>query len=67
MPDITMCLFKKCPKSKGCYRFTAKTDGLGQSYFLRDKNFDWKTCDNFLSNGKFKGEMSRLDTLKEKR
>lgn len=63
MPDITMCDFKKCPKSKGCHRFTAQPNEMRQSYFIMEKDFDWKTCEHFWSNGKYKGEMRRIDDL----
>ena len=48
MPDITKCHGQieevNCPYKENCYRFTAKADKYGQSYFmelpLKDGNCD---------------------------
>jgi len=36
MADITMCKGKNCPIRDNCYRFTAKKDTIGQSYFVKE-------------------------------
>jgi len=33
MPDISMCKGGSCPLRLNCYRYTAKVEELGQSYF----------------------------------
>ncbi len=33
MPDISMCTGGNCPLRLNCYRYTAKPEPLGQSYF----------------------------------
>lgn len=32
MADISMCLYKECPKSKDCYRYTAPASQYRQTY-----------------------------------
>lgn len=45
MPDITMCLDKKCPKRAKCYRYKA-TPSVWQSYFSESPR-QGKTCEQF--------------------
>lgn len=33
MPDITMCKGEDCPLRESCYRYKAKPNEFGQSYF----------------------------------
>jgi hypothetical protein len=54
MPDITMCPGTNCPVKDKCYRFTAKANEWGQSYFMSapGKTVDDKfTCDNYWGEG----------------
>jgi hypothetical protein len=62
--DITACNWEKCKRSKACRRFDAGLHpDFMQSYFMWPDDFDWKKCLMFWSNGKFKGEMRRLDVM----
>jgi hypothetical protein len=50
MADITMCPGTECPVKYKCYRFTAKANEWGQSYFMSvpGKTVDDKfTCDHY--------------------
>lgn len=50
MPDITMCAGEGCPIKEDCYRFTAKPNGLYQSYFSVVP-YDRKLgCDHYWEN-----------------
>jgi hypothetical protein len=53
MPDITMCKGQieeiVCPYKDQCYRFTAKADKYGQSYFMELPLKDGK-CDHYWGN-----------------
>jgi hypothetical protein len=44
--DITMCKGTDCPLKENCYRFTAKSDDVYQSYFVDPPIKDGK-CDMF--------------------
>ena len=44
--DITMCKGTDCPLKENCYRFTAKSDDVYQSYFVDSPIKDGK-CDMF--------------------
>lgn len=57
MPDITMCVNKKCPLRMKCYRFTAVPTPYVQS-FAYFKPVNGK-CNGFRDN---KGYPSRFDT-----
>ena len=52
MPDITMCLNKKCPSKDKCYRFMANPTPFNQSYsdFKPIKSVDYTSdrCDMFM-------------------
>ena len=46
MADITKCEGKYCPLKETCYRFTAKDNEYGQSYFIETPyNKETKTCE----------------------
>ena len=46
MADITKCEGKDCPLKEKCYRFTAKANEYGQSYFTETPyNKETKTCE----------------------
>lgn len=51
MPDISMCINKKCPMKNNCYRFTAKPNEYSQSYSDFKPNFLTGECDDFIANG----------------
>jgi hypothetical protein len=44
--DITMCKGTDCPLKENCYRFTAKSNDVYQSYFVDPPIKDGK-CDMF--------------------
>jgi hypothetical protein len=46
MSDITKCNGTDCPVKKNCYRFTAKSDDVYQSYFVTPPFKDGK-CEMF--------------------
>jgi hypothetical protein len=60
MPDISMCKGNNCLLRVKCYRYTAKAEELGQSFFSEPpyvlKDFDSATgtvvlqCDYFWDN-----------------
>jgi len=54
MADITKCFGEKeeinCPYKENCYRFTAKSDKYGQSYFMELPLKDGK-CDHYWGKG----------------
>ena len=54
MADITKCPGEKdkivCPYKDQCYRFTAKADKYGQSYFMELPLKDGK-CDHYWGDG----------------
>ena len=46
MADITKCDGVGCPLKEKCYRFTAKDNEYGQSYFTETPyNKETKTCE----------------------
>lgn len=49
MADITMCKGNGCPIREQCFRFTAKVNPYGQSYFGSPPFVD-DNCDYFWSN-----------------
>jgi hypothetical protein len=46
MSDITKCKGTDCPVKENCYRFTAKSNDLHQSYFAESPIKDGK-CEMF--------------------
>ena len=54
MPDISMCLNKKCPVKEQCYRFTAKSSDY-QSYSSFEVTSN-KGCKYFWDNSEYKNE-----------
>jgi len=68
MPDISMCKGGNCLLRMNCYRYTAKAEELGQSYFgeppykmsmILDENMPslgavTQTCGFFWNNAEYK-------------
>ena len=53
MPDIAMCLDKKCPSRELCYRFIAVANASGwQSYGSFNHDADTGKCKNFIQTTK---------------
>ena len=46
MTDITKCLGENCPMKESCYRFTAESEGIGQTYFIEPPIKDGK-CEHY--------------------
>ena len=46
MADITKCKGTNCPVKEKCYRFTAKSDEILQSYFLKPP-IKYGKCEKF--------------------
>jgi len=62
--DITMCKGTDCPLKENCYRFTAKSDDVYQSYFVDPPIKDGK-CDMFW--GKTQKEiLNQLENIVKK-
>jgi hypothetical protein len=70
MPDISMCKGGSCPLRINCYRYTAKAEELGQTYFkdppykmsmITDENHGYvgvvtTTCAYFWNNDQYEDE-----------
>lgn len=55
MPDISMCKGVNCPLAFNCYRFTAKANPYGQSFFAEVPwNEEESKCEYYLPNEKIK-------------
>ncbi len=50
MTDIAMCLGDRCNAKDECHRYTAKPDGLWQSWLSTVPSKDGKACDYFIDN-----------------
>jgi hypothetical protein len=48
MPDISMCSGNNCKLATLCYRYKAKPNEFGQSYFITPPNKTANECDYFL-------------------
>ncbi len=46
MTDITKCSGENCPMKESCYRFTAESEGIGQTYFIEPPIKDGK-CEHY--------------------
>jgi len=58
MSDITKCNPTNCPVKEQCYRFTADSDELGQSYFVEQPG-EYKpdgkfVCDHYWGKDGYK-------------
>ena len=54
MSDIAKCPGTECPIKEKCYRFTAESDEIGQSYFVEvpgKMENDKFTCDMYWGAG----------------
>jgi len=47
MPDISMCLDKKCPSANTCYRYIA-TPSKWQYYSIFGREKDQSQCGDFI-------------------
>jgi hypothetical protein len=54
MADITKCLDNLCPSKEYCYRFTAHTSPMYQSWGIFNREQDAYNCEMFWHNGKCK-------------
>jgi hypothetical protein len=51
MADISKCSDQHCPSKDYCYRFTAPSSPIRQSYGVFNRESDAYNCDMFWNNG----------------
>lgn len=67
MPDMTMCVFNKCPIGSDCHRLNAIPHDLWQSYsdFSSEYDAETKTCEYKIVRiaKKYKQKKENIDAI----